>query len=72
MTNNYIRYEERKIEVQIKIDQLLRFYKYPKSFYEKKTDREIYAIHKSKLGEMAALSIASYTGKKIERQLQLF
>jgi len=52
-----VSYQERPLETQIKIDQLQRFYNYSPSFYESKTNREIFAIHKSKLSEMATLTI---------------
>lgn len=68
-----MKYTERPLNVQIKIDQLLRCYPYPKAYYEKMSNKEIIGFHKSKLGEMAQMTIDSILLKEQKpTQLSLF
>lgn len=63
-------YKDRELIIQIKIDQLLRCYPYPLSFYEKMNDREIIGFHKNKLAEMAKKTVELYRNKPEHRQLK--
>lgn len=67
-----MKYEDRSLEIQIKIDQLMRFYPYPKAYYETKTNAELLSFHQSKVGEMGKLTIDSLLYEPSSTQLTLF
>jgi len=64
-------YEKRPFQTQLLLDQLFRCYRYPRSFYEKMSDREIHGFHKKKLPEMVRMTIDDVKNPQ-PRQLRFF